>query len=225
MLRQLDKNLWVLDKPFQTMGIDLGGRMTVVKLAEGGLWVHSPVRLTPEEHKELSCLGPVKHIVAPNDAHHLFAAEFVRAYPQAQLHVAPGLQTKNRALGAGTVLDESAPAAYRNDIKQHLVDGMPQLNETVFLHGRTLIVTDLVFNIAEVKGLATKLFLKLDGALGGVRATRIVRFLIKDRRKFRASLEHILGWDFDRMIVTHGEVLNSGAAAALRGAYRFILEG
>ena len=48
MLRQLGPDLWVAERPFTWNNIDVGGKMAVVRLQEGGLWIHSPVDLTPE---------------------------------------------------------------------------------------------------------------------------------------------------------------------------------
>lgn len=222
MLRQLDSNLWVLDKPFRIMGLDIGGRMTVVKLPSGGLWVHSPVRTTPAERAALDRLGPVRHIVAPNLVHHLFVPELKSCYPEAQLHIAPGLEKKNPRLQSGLFLGDNPPAAWSQTLQQIFVPGMPGLNETVFLCGRTLIATDLAFNIKSSTRLGTRMFLWLDQALGGVRATRIIRAYIKERAQVHAAMKRILAWDFDRLIVAHGEVLDQGAQAALRDAYRFL---
>ncbi len=223
MLRQLDTNLWVLDKPFQIPGAELGVRMTVVRLKSGDLWVHSPVRTTPEERAAIDQLGRVAHIVAPSKVHHLFAAEFKSCYPEARLYVAPGLAQKNRALVNSEPLSERPPSSWGGELSQVLLDGAPSINETVFLYGRTLIVTDLVFNYENAEGFGTRLFLRLDGALGGLRVSRILRFVIRDKAAARASIERILAWDFDRIIVTHGEVLQTGGHAALKQACQFLL--
>jgi len=34
---------------------------------------------------------------------------------------------------------------------------------------------------------------------------------------------HILAWDFDRVVVAHGEVLESGGREALRQGYAWLL--
>jgi hypothetical protein len=47
--------------------------------------------------------------------------------------------------------------------------------------------------------------------------------LIRDRRAARESLERILGWDFDRVVVAHGDVLASGGREALRQGYSWLL--
>lgn len=224
MLRQLDSNLWVQDKPFHVLRADIGVRMTVVRLKNGDLWVHSPVRTTPEERAALDQLGRVAHIVAPSLVHHLFAAELCSCYPEARLHVAPGLAQKNSALVRSEPLTERPPTAWGGEIEPIFLAGAPIVNETVFRVGRTLIVTDLVFNYPSAEGFATRLFLQLDGALGGVRATRIFRLTFKDKAAVRASILRILGWDFDRIIVTHGEVLATGGRQALHAAYESLLE-
>lgn len=41
---------------------------------------------------------------------------------------------------------------------------------------------------------------------------------VKDRAAFESSLGTILGWDFDRVIVGHGDVIESGGKAKLRAA-------
>ena len=38
-----------------------------------------------------------------------------------------------------------------------------------------------------------------------------------------ASLERILSWDFDRVVVAHGDVLEHGGRDALRHGYRWLL--
>jgi hypothetical protein len=48
-------------------------------------------------------------------------------------------------------------------------------------------------------------------------------FLIRDRSAARRSLERILAWDFDRVVVAHGDVLESGGPDALRAGYAWLL--
>lgn len=46
-----------------------GGRMAVVQLSDGSLWVHSPVELDTPLREALDKVGPVMHIVSPNYEH------------------------------------------------------------------------------------------------------------------------------------------------------------
>jgi hypothetical protein len=45
MLEPLAKDVWVEGAPLSFFGIHLGTRMTVVRLANGDVVVHSPIRL------------------------------------------------------------------------------------------------------------------------------------------------------------------------------------
>src|SRR3954470_1958886 len=52
--------VWVVDSgPMEVFGIPLPIRMTVLRLADGGLWLHSPTRLTPALAAALQALGPI----------------------------------------------------------------------------------------------------------------------------------------------------------------------
>jgi histidinol-phosphate aminotransferase len=147
---------------------DIGARMTVVRLADGGLFLHSPVRLDDETKRALDDLGPVRAIVAPSKVHHLFAGEYARAYPAARLYGAPGLAEKRRELRVDAVLGDEAAPEWRDRIDQHLFRGAPVLNEVIFLHApsRTLVLTDLAFNVPAERTAGARLFYWLTGAAG-----------------------------------------------------------
>ncbi len=49
------------------------------------------------------------------------------------------------------------------------------------------------------------------------------RLLIRDRTAARKSLERILEWDFDRVIVAHGEVRENAGREGLRAGYAWLL--
>lgn len=225
MFRQLDSDVWFLDKPFAMMGIELGGRMTVVKLLDGSLLMVSPVKLTADDRAELDRIGPVRFIVAPNLVHHLYVGDAKLSYPDAKIYVPPGLTDKRKDLRPDGTLSDTPPPPLAAEFETILVEGMPRVSEVVFFHkkSRTLIQTDLVFNLTQAPTILSKIFFFLNGALGGVRATRFLRSTIADKAATRRSIEKILAWDFDRMIVTHGDVVRSGAKAEFAAAYQFLL--
>lgn len=225
MFRSLDSDVWFLDKPFKMMGFELGGRMTIVKLGDGSLLMVSPVAMTSDDRAELDRIGPVRHIVAPNQMHHLYVGEAKSCYPDATIYLAPGLVDKRKDLAGAVTLSDEPPPALRADFELHVVQGMPKLNEVVLFHpkSRTLIQTDLAFNLIQMPSLLGRILFTLNGALGGVRATKVLRSLIVDKAATRRSIEKILAWDFDRMIITHGDVVRSGAKAELQAAYQFLL--
>jgi hypothetical protein len=224
MLRKLDENLWVDEQPLKFMGLAVGARMTVIRLADGGLWVHSPLRLLPERRQAVDALGPVRFLVAPNRFHHLFIGDWMAAYPQAQAFASPGLPEKRADLRFHAVLSEQAPAEWAGQIEVLPWRGAPMLGEVVFFHrpSRTLVTTDTVHNIGPDAAPFTRFFFKLLGGYGGVRTSVIDRLLNRDRAAARATVDTILKWDFQRIILAHGHIVEQDGVRAFREAYSWL---
>lgn len=220
LLRPLADDLWVADAPLVAGGFHLGTRMAVLRLPDGGLFLFSAVKLDEEGFAALESLGPVRYAVAPNKVHHLFIAPFFKRFPQAKIFAAPGLEKKRKDLPFHGVLGQSPEPGWAGVIDQHAVAGMPMLNEVVFFHrpSRTLLCTDLLFNIVHCDHWFTKLYLRLSGALGRPKQTIILRSTVRDKRAFAASMERILEWDFERIVLAHGEVIESGGREIFREA-------
>jgi hypothetical protein len=223
-LRQLAPELWVADRPLKLAAGDIGTRMTVIRLNDGGLFLHSPVRLDAATRSALDALGPVRWVIAPSKVHHLFVSDYPLVYPEARFYAAPGLPEKRPAIRCDAVLSDEAPEAWRGQIEQHVFRGAAVINEVVFFHPptRTLILTDLAFNVPANKTSGARLFYWLVGAAGRFGPHRVVRLLIRDRHAARASVEKILQWDFDRITVTHGEVLGGGGRERFAAAFAFL---
>jgi hypothetical protein len=224
MLRKLDENLWVSEQPLKFMGLAVGARMTVIKLADGGLWVHSPLRLTPERRQAVEALGPVRFLVAPNKYHHLFIGEWMAAYPQARAYAAPGLPEKRKDLSFHAVLSEQAPAEWAGQVELLPWRGAPMMNETVFFHrpSRTLIITDMAHNVSpDVTGY-TRFFFRLFGGYGRLSVSLVEKLVNRDRPAARRTVDTILQWDFQRVIMAHGQVVESNGAQAFREAYAWL---
>ena len=97
-MREWSDRIWIAEAPLRFYGVPFGTRMTVVRLADGGLLVHSPLDPVPPLRAEIDALGPVRYVVSPNKLHHLFLGGFLQAYPSAQLFAPPGLASKRRDL-------------------------------------------------------------------------------------------------------------------------------
>src|SRR5262249_12890717 len=132
-LRALAPDLWVADRPLKLFVGDIGARMTVVRLHDGSLFLHSPVQLDEETRSALDTLGPVRAVVAPSKVHHLFVGDYVSGYPDAAVYGAPGLAAKRAPLRSDRVRDDGAPGEWGDELEQHFFRGAPSLNEVVFL--------------------------------------------------------------------------------------------
>jgi hypothetical protein len=232
--KNLAPNLWIFDQPdFSTGFARIGTRMTAIKLTSGGLFLHSPIKLDDQTKRSLGTLGDVRAVVAPSRAHHLFVTDYTKVWPSAKLYGPPGLVGDipdfrarlgaRRDLKLDAILGDEPQSEWAGEIDQHLFKGAPQLNEVVFFHraSGSAIFTDLVFNVpADFKD--ARIFYTLVGGRGHFGPHRLIRQSIRDRKAARDSIAKILEWDFDRVIVTHGDVLESGGKAKFAQAFAYL---
>lgn len=215
-LRQLDQGLWVIDYPeHMAVGLRLGTRTTLVE-TEAGLWVHSPG--PPGQH--LQNFPAPFAFVAPNSMHHLYFAQAHERYPQARGWAPAELLVKRPDLRA-----ERLSGPQTSAIDCLALGGLGGLGEWVFLHraSRTLIVTDLVFHLLESPDFWTRLVMRLNGVYGKLGPSRIFRrLMVKNQAELALSMRQMLEWDFDRVVMAHGEVLETGGKEAIRRAFAWL---
>jgi hypothetical protein len=192
-------------------GVRLPVRMTVVRLPSGELVVHSPIAAEPALLEAVARLGPVRYILAPSCIHHVFVGPWCTRFHAATAHGAPGLRNKRRDLvwGADLGLDGGVGAPWAGVLDSVLVGGVPKINEVAFHHrpSRTLLVSDLLFNVTGPINLPTKLLLTLAGTRGRLAMSRIWRLSCrgpKQRWAMRDSVQRILEWPFVRILPGHG---------------------
>ncbi len=222
LLQPVDEGIWVLDAPQKFLGLHLGTRMTVVRLASGGLWVHSPVALTDALRGEVSDLGPVEHIVGPNLYHHLRLGEWVAAFGDAKLHGAPGLAKKRPDLSFHSALADGV-APWGEELRPISIRGT-LLRETVFVHDKTrsLVVTDLIENFDTSDHWPTRMYLKLGGIHGKIGVSRPLRLAYRKRDEVREDLDRVLAQAFDRIVICHGAIIEGDAREKLREGYAWL---
>ena len=221
--------VWVHPYPVRYAFATFSARMTLIRLRDGRVIVHSPGPLDEDLKRAIAAVGPVGWIVAPGTFHHLHAGDAARAYPEAQVLICPGVERKQPDLAYDALLGADPPADWAGEIALQPVLDNRVIREVVLLHipSRTLIVTDLI----ELIGDATP----------GV--DRVLRFWWKwltfmwnkprpapeytlgwtNRRAAAVSLERILGWDFDRIVLAHGDLVLENAKSVARQAWARVL--
>jgi hypothetical protein len=228
MFRSIGTNIWDHEIPIRFGGIPLWHRMTMIRLTNGGLVVHSPTRLDLASQEQFQELGPIVAIIAPSWWHDLYLRDYLDAYPDAGLYGAPTLVRWNRALPFIELLDGLAPSLWTDEIDQIHVQGIGLfLDEIVFYHrpSRSLIVADLLFNLSGKDAWITRTLGSLViGPFPGCRFARLYRPAVIDRWRMRTAVERILDWDFDQIIVGHGAVVENNAKEAFRAAFRWLLK-
>ena len=227
MLKQFGRAIWTVDGSHVAVaGFPYPTRMAVIRLSDGSLFVWSPVKLTDSLRAEVDGVGPVRHIVAPNSLHHLFLAEWQRAYPAAKLYAPPGLRKKRPDIVFNADLGDAPAPDWAGEIDLVLVRGNLITTEAVFFHvtSGTVLFTDLIQQIpANLLSGWRAIVAKLDLMVGPEPSVpRKFRFAFTDRRAARASLERILRWPAEKVLMAHGTPVETNARDYLRRAFGWL---
>lgn len=232
MLRNIDKNIWVGEQPLKYFGLSVGTRMTVIRLTNGELVVISPIQADNTIIQQLNELGDVSYIIAPNLYHSLFVSNFKACYPQAKLFVAPGLETKRPELPIDQVMQEGKNYL-GTEIEYLLFDGFQTfdlggaaiLNEYVFFHpeSHTLVLTDTAFHFDESFPQITQLAAKVMGGYKKLSPSILERFATSEKQRVKQSVQKVLTWDFRRVIMAHGSIVENDAKRKFKEGYEWFL--
>lgn len=222
-LKPFADRIWTCSSELKMFGVELGTRMTIVDLdGRGTLFVHSPIRLTEELKKQIETLGKVFYVVAPNRWHHLFVGDFKAAYPSALFFCAPGLEKKRDDFKFDGIISKEQNFPWNPNLEHKPVEGVPIFNEVVFFHpqSQTLIVTDLAIHICDSHSRLTRAVLKMIGAYGKFGWAKVEKMIyVRNKSAFKASIENILGWNIERILLTHDQPLTSNGRQRLKEAF------
>ncbi|PLX37199.1 MAG: DUF4336 domain-containing protein [Hyphomicrobiales bacterium] len=234
-LKPIGDSIWIVDGPeigFRVLflSVPFPTRMTVVRLSDGRLWVHSPTPLTPSLKDEIDALGPVAFLIAPNRIHYWWVADWQKAYPHAAVHVAPRVleQAKERLTTVDAELGADPPAEWADEIDQVLVPG-DYMSEAVFFHraSRTVILTDLIenFETDRITCFWLRTLVKLAGIThpNGTIPPDLRQTFRRNRGKVREAVEKILNWDAEKVVMAHGRWYRENGAAELARAFRWAM--
>ena len=220
--------IWLAEGPVVpfALGFPYPTRMAMIRLGNGELFVWSPVALDEALRAEVDALGRVAHLVSPNKIHHLFLGEWKKAYPQARLYASPGLPRRRRDLAFDAVLGDAPEPAWKDEIDQVALAGNLFMTEIVFFHrkSRTALVTDYIQNFRRdwFKGWRNWVA-RLDGLVQPQSsAPRELRLIYWNRRKGRRALARILAWEPEKLVVAHGDLVQSGGTAFIRHGFRWL---
>lgn len=221
--------IWLVAYPVHYAGTRFTARMTVIRLSGGGLILHSPCEITPDLAAALTQLGPVNWIVAPGTFHHLHVASAQAAFPGAQVLICPGVEKKQPGLAYDAVLTDTPPEEWAGEIAQAYIPGNRVISEVVFLHrpSHTLIVTDLIELIGDkTEGIdwVLRLWWKwVTFMWNKPRPAPEYTLGWRDKRAAAAVLRRVLDWDFDKIILAHGDLVTENAKEVARAAWAGVL--
>jgi hypothetical protein len=207
MLRKIDTNLWVFDSTFCIYCFKGSTRMTIVRLKNGELWVHSPLEISDSVKREIQKLGHVAYVVAPNNMHYLYFDKFLALFPKAKGYVASSLVKKKKGFKKHWNI-EKLKSVIGKEIEQIDFKGH-SLGETVFFHksSKTLIVTDLLYNLQPHNLWFEKMVMRLFGGYGKPSIPIYHKISLHNRKEIMESVKTISTWPIQRIIMAHGEII------------------
>lgn len=231
MLRKIDSNIWVAEQPLRYLGLSVGARMTVLRLNNRELAVISPVQASDTIVSQLGELGAVQHIIAPNLYHYSYIADFKALYPNATVWAVPGLEVKKPALPIDSTIECDASSSWDeleyiffDGLKTLGLGGFDSLNECVFFHpgSHTLILTDIAVHFDESFPMLTQLSTRVLGGYKKLSPTLLER-IATEKEKVRESVEKVLEWDFERVVMAHGSVIERDGKKKFKQGYEQFL--
>lgn len=214
-MKALAENLWLLPYPLRLLGVDMRRNVTVMRLASGEVIIHSTAPFDPADVAKIRALGPTAWLVEAMWFHDTFSRHGHDIFPDAPFLAPDGFSD---VVGFPTLPLLPAPAEWGDEVEILPVSGNESYDEHVMFHrpSRTLIVADLAFNFPDDGPLWTELLVR--AAVGHDHhpgMSRPFRHAIQDEGAFRRSMDAMLEWDFDRVIVGHGDVIETGGQEKL----------
>ncbi len=220
-IEELAENLWRVQGSLE--GMALKRVMTIARLQDGRLVIHSGIALGDEAMKRLEAWGEPAFILVPNGYHRLDAPAFKKRYPEAKLLCPSGAR---KAVAKVVEVD----GTYQDfpddpDVRLERLDGIRDAEGAMVIRsedGHSIVLNDAVFNMPHGKGVTGFIFRHFTQSTGGPRISRVMRwFVIKDAAALRASLERLADTpELRRIIVSHHRVITDDPRGALRAVAR-----
>ena len=212
---RLEENLWTVEGEVPSM--PLRRRMTVFRLSDGRLIIHSAMALDDDDMAAIEGLGRPAVLVVPSGYHRMDAPHYKARYPDIQV-LCPKPSAKRVAQVVS--VDGHYDALPEDDsLGYEVLDGLKS-GESVFIarsEGRvTLVFNDALFNHPHAPGFKG-LLIRLMGSTGGPRVTRVMRMLdVSDRAALAAHLLRLAATPgLDRIVPGHGDVIDASPGEVL----------
>lgn len=235
-LKPVGENIWIVDGPEIRFGMPwlkmpFPTRMTVIRLNDDDLFIHSPTPIDVKLRDEIVEIGAPRWIIGPNRIHYWWIPDWHKTYPAAKVFLAPRIREQS----AGRIDFDSHELVRQDgypwdtDIATLPVVGN-FMTEVVFFHkpSRTLVLTDFIENFEPEK--LPNFWMRLLTRLGGVQdphgsMPRDMRFTYsKHRRAMKTAVETMIGWDPERIILAHGRWYDKDGATELKRAFAWLLD-
>lgn len=217
-IENLAPSVFTIRYPLKLLGASLGRVATIFRLRSGRVVLHSTAPFTPADRAMINEIGEVEAMVEATNFHDTFSRAAVAQFSDAR-YFAPAGFPLEKALKPEPI--ENGEEIWGDELRWQLLAGVPRLNEWSCFHpeSKTLVVADLLFS-GRPNDLSGKVFFAFTGIRGWPGNCRLFRMCIRDRKALETSINRVLGWDFERVIVAHGPPIKKDAKRVFTDAMR-----
>ncbi|MCI5075424.1 DUF4336 domain-containing protein [Oricola sp.] len=232
-LDEIGPDIWIVDGPVLQWGYGIPvkwpfpTRMTIIRLPDGGLWLHSPTRPDEKLLENVRALGPVRHIVSPNMIHHVSIKAWAARFQDAKVWASPGVRARSDVAFTDDLAD-TPPADWGTTIDQRIARGSKVLEEAIFFHkpSKVLILTDLIENFEDERlhGWLARIMYRLIGVMAPHgRAPRDLRATFAGHHD---KLAPVVNWMIDcapeKVVIAHGKWFEKDGTGQIRRAFSWV---
>ena len=193
-------------------------RMTVVRLSGGCTAIWSAIALDEPEMRQIEQLGEPAFLIVPGDHHRLDARIWKQRYPGLRVIAPPGAK---EAVEEAVPVDATSDILGDPEVRLVIVPGTGGHEAALEVRradGLTLVVNDVLANVAHPHGLGAHVMARLFGfGVAHPEVPRPVRHGMKDKPALAAQFD---AWAAEpglrRIIVSHGDVIEDDPAEVLR---------
>ena len=218
--REIAQGVAVMQYPLRAFGIDFHRCVTLLRLTDGRVVIHSSAPFAAEDVEAIRRFGEPSWLVEATLMHDTFART-VRAIFPGIPYLAPDGFAK--LSGVPTQPLDPPPPDWAGEIGVLRVGGLRKINEHAFFHhaSRVLVLADMLFHFpAESRGwprFFAQRIMRLPRLVG---ISAFFRLMIRDQEAFALSMKKMLEWDFEQIVVGHGGPIEKNAKAIFAQALR-----
>jgi hypothetical protein len=217
---QLSEDVAVMQFPMRAFGIDFLRNVTLLRLRNGSLIIHSTAPFEPDDESAIGRFGEPGWLVEATVMHDTFAKKARATFPTVPYLAPPGLR-KSGTLAVQPL--HPAPDGWSDEVEVLEMEGLRWPNEHVFYHraARILVVADLLFHFPPDTHGWPRFFvrhvMRLPRLVG---ISSFFGMMIRDKEAFSRSIRKLLERDFQQIAVAHAEPLRRDGKVVLMEACR-----
>jgi hypothetical protein len=223
-IEHLAENLWWVQGTLA--GMSLKRVMTIARLTDGRLVIHSGIALDDASMHQIESWGTPTFLVVPSAYHRLDAPAYKKRYPKLRVLAPRGSKARVEKVVPVDGSYEDFPAT--DGVRLETLHGVNDVEGAMVVRssdGVSVVLNDTVFNMDRKRDPLGFLFTTLLGSAPGPRVSRLAKLmLIKDKRAFKQDLARFAELpDMQRLIVAHEKVASGPAARqALQQAMQYL---